>query len=93
MKASWEVAEALTLRAGERDLASAAPLATARVATTLVASRVRLARSLDEVTRKQVLRSRALVRRHFTMLRRPLQVPGRSCVPRPAASAGCAGIA
>lgn len=42
MKASWEVAEALTLRAGERDLASAAPLATARVATTLVASRVRL---------------------------------------------------
>src|SRR5215472_18576336 len=32
------------------------------------------------------LRSRALVRRHFTMLLRPVRVPGRSCVPRPAAS-------
>src|SRR5262249_2464450 len=40
-----------------------------------------------------VTRSRALVRRHFTVPRRRRQAPERSYAPGPAASAGCAGIA
>ena len=37
--------------------------------------------------------SRALVSRRFTEPRRPPQALERSCAPRPAASADCAGIA